>query len=114
MIPENPSPLPEWERLRVQRAEFEYESVKKDPRVAYALWCVLGLIGGHRFYLGDTARSIAMLFTFGGLGVWTVVDLFFVGRRVHAVNQRRRAAVMDRYGILDLTPPSPPAVVAPL
>jgi hypothetical protein len=95
-------PLSEPDRLRVQRAEFEYSAVKKDPRVAFALWCVAGLFGGHRFYLGDTGRSIAMLFTLGGLGVWTLLDGFLIGRRVRAVNRSRRAAVMARYGIVDV------------
>ena len=93
--------LPEWETLRVRRAEFEYDGVKKDVRVAYALWCVTGILGGHRFYLGDTARSIAMLFTLGGLGLWTLLDVFFVGRRVRAVNRSRRAAIMARRGIVE-------------
>jgi TM2 domain len=93
--------LAEWERLRVLRAEAEYDAVKKDPRVAYGLWCVVGIFGGHRFYLGDTGRSVAMLFTLGGLGVWTLLDGFFVGRRVRAVNRSRRAAIMARNGILD-------------
>ncbi|WP_433788496.1 TM2 domain-containing protein [Actinoplanes sp. CA-252034] len=95
------APLPEWERLRVLRAEHEFASVQKETRVAYTLWVLTGLIGGHRFYLGDTGRSIAMLFTLGGLGVWTLLDLFLVGRRVRAVNRDRRAAIMARYGILD-------------
>jgi TM2 domain len=95
--------LPEWERLRVLRAEAEFASVRKERRVAYVIWVVLGLFGGHRFYLGDTGRSVAMLFTLGGLGVWTLVDGFFVGRRVTAVNRRRRAAIMARYGILDVS-----------
>ncbi|WP_433292078.1 TM2 domain-containing protein [Actinoplanes sp. CA-030573] len=88
-------------RYRVLRAESEYDSVKKDARVAYGIWLVLGIFGGHRFYLGDTGRSIAMLFTLGGLGVWTLADLFFVGRRVRTVNRARRAAIMARYGIVD-------------
>ncbi|GAA2848769.1 hypothetical protein Acy02nite_01540 [Actinoplanes cyaneus] len=91
--------LPEWERLRLLRAESEYESIKKTPRLAYALWCATGIFGGHRFYLGDTARSIAMLFTLGGLGLWTLIDVFFIGRRVRTVNRTRRTAVMARYGI---------------
>ena len=94
--------LPEWEKLRVLRAESEYDAVKKDPRVAYGLWCVVGIFGGHRFYLGDTGRSVAMLFTLGGLGLWTLLDVFFVGRRVRAVNRSRRAAIMTRYGIVDV------------
>ena len=88
-------------RYRVARAESEYESVKKDARAAYAIWLFSGIFGGHRFYLGDTGRSIAMLFTLGGLGLWTLADVFFVGRRVRTVNERRRAAIMARYGILD-------------
>jgi TM2 domain-containing membrane protein YozV len=93
--------LPEWERLRVLRAEAEFDSVKKDPRLAYGLWAVVGIFGGHRFYLGDTAQSVAMLFTLGGGGVWTLLDVFFIGRRVRAVNRSRRAEIMARYGIID-------------
>jgi TM2 domain-containing membrane protein YozV len=89
------------ETLRFQRAEFEFGAVRKDARVAYALWVVCGVFGGHRFYLGDTGRSIAMLFTLGGLGVWALVDVFLVGRRVRAVNARRRAAIMARHGIVE-------------
>lgn len=95
------APLPEWERLRLLRAEHEFAAVRKQARVAYLLWALTGLFGGHRFYLGDTGRSIAMLFTLGGLGVWTIADVFFVGRRVRAVNHHRRMMIMRRYGILD-------------
>lgn len=87
--------------VRFDQAEFEYDSVKKDARVAYALWFVCGIFGGHRFYLGDTGRSIAMLFTLGGLGVWTLIDVFFLGRRVHTINRTRRAAIMARHGIVE-------------
>ncbi|MGX6601782.1 TM2 domain-containing protein [Micromonosporaceae bacterium Da 78-11] len=96
-----PAVLPEWDRLRVRRAEAEYDSVRKDPRAAYAAWCAAGVFGGHRFYLGDTAQSVFMLFTLGGLGLWTLLDVFLIGRRVRAVNHSRRAAIMARYGILD-------------
>jgi TM2 domain-containing membrane protein YozV len=90
----------------VLRAEAEFDSVSKNPKVAYALWCVVGIIGGHRFYLGDTGRSIAMLFTLGGLGVWTLLDVFFVGRRVRAVNRARRRAIMARHGLIEATDPA--------
>jgi TM2 domain-containing membrane protein YozV len=99
------SALPEWDRLRVLRAEAEFDAIKKNPRTAYGLWCVTGVFGGHRFYLGDTARSIAMLFTLGGLGVWALLDVFFIARRVRTVNRDRRAAVMARHGILDHSVP---------
>src|SRR5690348_13420763 len=96
------SELPDGERLRVRRAEFEYAAVRKDPRIAYALWATTGIFGGHRFYLGDTARSIAMLFTLGGCGLWTLADVFLIGRRVRAVNRSRRAEAMARNGMVEL------------
>ncbi|GAB7038909.1 MULTISPECIES: TM2 domain-containing protein [Catenuloplanes] len=99
--------LPEWERLRITRAEAEYASVAKDARVAFALWVVTGVFGGHRFYLGDTAQSAAMLFTLGGLGVWTLADVFFIRRRVRTVNARRRATIMARHGIVEPEPVNP-------
>jgi hypothetical protein len=107
MSPSAPEPasgpvaLPGWQRYTVLMAEADYRSVRKDPRVAYALWCVVGIFGGHRFYLGDTGRSITMLFTLGGLGLWTLLDVFFVGRRVRTVNRARRSAIMARYGIVE-------------
>ncbi|MEV7628894.1 TM2 domain-containing protein [Actinoplanes sp. NPDC089786] len=41
--------------VRFGQAEFEYDSVKKDARVAYALWFACGIFGGHRFYLATPA-----------------------------------------------------------
>jgi len=43
--------------------------------VALVLCWFLGIIGVHRFYLGDTWQGIVQLLTFGGLGVWTLIDL---------------------------------------
>jgi TM2 domain-containing membrane protein YozV len=101
-IGSGPSALPS--PLRVQkglRAVAEYNDVRKSAKVAYALWCVVGIFGGHRFYLGDTGRSVGMLFTLGGLGLWTLVDVFLIGRRVREVNEARRAEVLARHRIAD-------------
>ena len=43
--------------------------------VALVLCWFLGLIGVHRFYLGDTWQGIVQLLTLGGLGIWTLIDL---------------------------------------
>ncbi|GAB3255346.1 TM2 domain-containing protein [Chitinimonas naiadis] len=58
-----------------------------------AVLCLFfGVFGAHRFYAGKIKTGIAMLFTFGGLGVWSVVDLLIIlfnefkdleGRKVH-------------------------------
>lgn len=94
-------PLPALEAVRVARAEAEYADVRKSVAVAYLLWAVCGVLGGHRFYLGDTGRSIAMLFTFGGLGLWTLVDALFIAARVREVNRRRRVSVLLRHGLVE-------------
>ena len=34
----------------------------------------LGVIGVHRFYLGKIGTGILMILTFGGLGIWALID----------------------------------------
>ncbi|MFH1646186.1 MAG: TM2 domain-containing protein [Chloroflexota bacterium] len=34
----------------------------------------LGGIGVHRFYLGKIGTGILMVVTFGGLGIWALID----------------------------------------
>src|SRR4051812_4530798 len=44
-----------------------------------ALLCVfLGMLGVHRFYVGKIGTGILQLLTFGGLGIWALVDMIFI------------------------------------
>lgn len=63
---------------------------QKNPGVAYLLLAmsVFGLSGLHRFYLGKPVTGIIWLFTFGLLGVGTLVDLFYVPLMVETENRR--------------------------
>jgi TM2 domain-containing membrane protein YozV len=77
----------------------EYEDRKKSTGILFCFWFFLGGVGGHRFYLGDTGRGIAMLLTLGGLGFWALIDVFFIWRRLATVNALRRDEIFLRYGL---------------
>ncbi|NHM33757.1 TM2 domain-containing protein [Neobacillus terrae] len=43
--------------------------------IAFLLCFFLGNIGLHRFYVGKIGTGILMIFTFGGFGIWALIDL---------------------------------------
>ena len=47
-------------------------------KTALLLSVTLGGFGADRFYLGHWQEGIGKLFSFGGLGVWTLVDVVLV------------------------------------
>lgn len=48
---------------------------------ALILSITLGGFGADRFYLGHWQEGIGKLFSFGGLGVWTFIDVMLIGMR---------------------------------
>lgn len=73
------------EQLAILQGEMSKKA--KSKTLVYVFWFFLGILGGHRFYLGDTGRGVAMLLTLGGLGIWTLIDVFFIGKRCEEKNE---------------------------
>lgn len=68
------------EQLSIVSSELEKK--KRNRIVMYVLWWFTGVIGGHRYYLGDTGYAIGMTLTLGGFGLWALIDVFFIGKRL--------------------------------
>lgn len=56
-------------------------SNQKNFVTALLLSFFLGSLGVDRFYLGYTGLGIAKLLTFGGLGIWSLIDFIMIAMR---------------------------------
>jgi hypothetical protein len=53
--------------------------VSDRSRLAAALLCFfVGVLGVHRFYVGKVGTGILQLVTFGGVGIWSLIDLILI------------------------------------
>ena len=61
-------------------AGFAGRGGKSDKqKVVAALLCwFLGSFGIHRFYLGHTGIGVIQILTFGGCGIWVLIDLIMI------------------------------------
>lgn len=60
--------------------EEQKNTVKSDKSfVATLLFCLLlGPLGVHRFYVGKIGTGILMIVTFGGFGIWVLIDFIMI------------------------------------
>ena len=69
---------------RDTKVMMAFQNQKKSTGVAYLLWFFFGMLGGHRFYAGQTGTAIAQLIltvTIVGMivsGVWVLIDAFLI------------------------------------
>lgn len=75
--------------------EAEVERKGKNKIIMYVLWLFTGGIGGHRYYLGDIGYAIGMTVTIGGFGIWSLIDVFLIGKRLEI-----KTAELEREAII--------------
>lgn len=56
----------------------EPEASPKSRLVALLFCFFLGAFGIHRFYVGKIGTGILMILTFGGCGIWVLIDLILI------------------------------------
>lgn len=53
-------------------------TAQKSWVIALLLCFFFGVLGVHRFYAGKVGTGILQLITFGGLGIWTLIDFILI------------------------------------
>jgi TM2 domain-containing membrane protein YozV len=48
---------------------------------ALLLSIFLGALGVHRFFVGKIGTGLLQLFTFGGLGIWALIDIIMIATK---------------------------------
>ncbi len=58
---------------------------------AYGLWalCLVGVAGVHRFYMGKWITGLIWLFTWGLVGIGSLIDLILIPGMIERRNARR-------------------------
>ena len=91
----NNEKLPEENLLSIREKLIECDDEKwakitclqfQNPTVAIFLSLFGGICGIDRFYIGDTGIAIAKFLTFGGLIIWTSIDMFFIASATRESN----------------------------
>lgn len=63
-----------------------FQPSEKNPVVLYGFNIWLGWLGIDRFLVGDVLAGVLKLLTFGGLGIWQLIDCFLIGGRARDKN----------------------------
>lgn len=65
--------------LLIQTNTTEERVISSKNWLLTLVLCIsLGAFGIHRFYVGKIGTGILMLLTFGGFGIWVLVDLILI------------------------------------
>ena len=69
-------------------AQAAFAGLKGSGMMTLIAW-LGGGFGIDRFMLGETGLGIAKLFTCGGCGIWSLIDIFTAGGRTRKYNAKK-------------------------
>lgn len=83
-------------REKIENSDESKESAllsmpMKSPMVCLVLAIIFGGFGADRFYMGEIGLGVIKLLTCGGLGVWSLIDIFTAMGRAKQYNFRQLA-----------------------
>ncbi|CAJ1344529.1 unnamed protein product [Effrenium voratum] len=81
-----------------QPMSVDYLVRSKEKGTVYALWLMLGLFGGHHFYLDRLLHGCVAVVTLNFLGLGWLVDLFWLPYYTRSCNSRVPAEVAVKDG----------------
>ena len=82
-----------------------FHAEQRDRTLALIFSLLFGSLGIDRFYLGDITLGVLKLITFGGFGIWTFLDWFFImgcTDRKNRILAREIADAIRRSGVAAL------------
>jgi len=63
---------------RIVKAPDNNDSERKDWLTTLLLCIFFGYLGIHRFYTKDIVIGVVQFLTFGGCGIWALIDLIMI------------------------------------
>ena len=71
----------------------EIQTERKSQLITYLMWGLgfVGISGMHRLYLGQYGRGLALMLTFGGFGIWQLLDIASINERIAILNGEKAA-----------------------
>ena len=92
----NPAVTYEVDTVEYARFNEKYEQEEKSRIVMMVIWFFLGILGFHRFYIGDMKKGALLLFTVGGLIVGWLIDIVNIGPRVTEYNEELKKTLLEQ------------------
>jgi TM2 domain-containing membrane protein YozV len=84
----------------LQILSSEMDRKKKSTATTWILWFFFGGLGGHRYYLGRIGSAVAMTFTLGGLGIWSIIDIFLINGMINKKNSEIETGIISEIKLM--------------